>query len=364
MIKIKKWFKCSLLLLTALSFNVYSVCPTTLNMVSSQSKVLSIESIKLSGLNASAQDWVKELGPAAREVGSGGHILEWDIIDGRLFRIIFLESCEKILYARIDNPVSSLSSSSVDVPVVYLTEPPMASLDVSLFKNKYLSDVNARELSLEEHVWYESNMKTLLTDSAFDHSQYLVVADRNPLRQVASVVYWNAASGRLNIFGWSPISTGSRRQGHFITPLGVFQNKPENPSYRAVGTPNEKGIRGIGSKGMRVFDFGWTPTVRGWGKEAIRDIRFQMHATDPFFLEQRLGTPDSKGCVRIISALNKFLDKYGVLDSLYENSPRGWVLDKDRETIEGAGSFLVVLDSSSSSLPALKIITSPIKAKK
>lgn len=363
MIKIKKWFKFSLLFLTSLSFNVYSICPVMLNMMSSQSKMLPVESIKLSGLNSSAQDWVKALGPAAREVGSGLHILEWDLIDGRLFRISFLEACEKVLYARIDNAVSSSPISS-NIPAVYLTEPPTASMDVSLFKNKYLSDVNAQELSLEEHAWYEYNIKALLTDSAFEHSQYLVVADRNPLRQVASVVYWNAESKRLNIFGWSPISTGSHRKGHFITPLGVFQNKPENPSYRAMGTPNENGIRGIGSKGMRVFDFGWTASVRGWGKEVTRDIRFQMHATDPFFLEQRLGTPDSKGCVRIVSALNKFLDKYGVLDSLYENSPRGWMLAKDRETVSNAGSFLIVLDSSSSSLPALKNLTIPIKAKK
>ena len=38
-----------------------------------------------------------------------------------------------------------------------------------------------------------------------------------------------------------------------------------NMDFRAEGTFNDNGIRGYGRKGMRVFDFGWVVSERGWG---------------------------------------------------------------------------------------------------
>lgn len=61
------------------------------------------------------------------------------------------------------------------------------------------------------------------------------------------------------------------------------------------------------------------------------NIRLLLHATDPDYLEHRRGRPASKGCVRIPAAMNRFLDRHGVLDADYERA---------------AGDALVVIDSS------------------
>jgi hypothetical protein len=133
--------------------------------------------------------------------------------------------------------------------------------------------------------------------------------------------------------------------------LGVYEHKLL-VDFRAQGTKNENGIRGYGSKGMRVWDFGWFPATKGWGKSpGSGDIRFQMHATDPSVLEPKLGSPGSKGCVRIPESLNKFIDHYGVLDAAYEQAiatgqKAAWVLPKDREGTAFSGRYLVVIDTS------------------
>jgi len=70
---------------------------------------------------------------------------------------------------------------------------------------------------------------------------------------------------------------------------------------------------------MRVWDFGWQPAEKGWtAEQETAEIRLLVHATDPDYLEQRLGRPASKGCVRIPAAMNRYLDHYGVLDAEYE----------------------------------------------
>jgi hypothetical protein len=48
-----------------------------------------------------------------------------------------------------------------------------------------------------------------------------------------------------------------------------------------------------------------------------------MHATDPDYLEQRLGHPASEGCVRIPATMNRFLDVHGVPDADYERAAPG-----------------------------------------
>lgn len=47
-------------------------------------------------------------------------------------------------------------------------------------------------------------------------------------------------------------------------------------------------------------------------------MRLQMHATDPDLLERRLGSAQSKGCIRIPASLNRLIDCYGVLDAEYK----------------------------------------------
>lgn len=50
---------------------------------------------------------------------------------------------------------------------------------------------------------------------------------------------------------------------------------------------------------------------------------------------RRLGTVQSKGCIRIPATLNRFLDHLGVLDAAYEEAARDgsklWVLDARRQ---------------------------------
>ena len=186
--------------------------------------------------------------------------------------------------------------------------------------------------------------------------RYLVVVDRAALVQ-AVLVLWRSATGDYQLVGASPVSTG--RPGsfdHFETPLGVFAHSPANPDFRAEGTYNANGIRGYGVKGMRVFDFGWVAVPKGWGDRRVIDMRLQMHATEPDSLEWRLGTRQSKGCIRIPGTLNRLLDRFGVLDADYETLPaqdgRRFVLAADREPVPGAGRWLVVVDSARTGRPA------------
>lgn len=161
-----------------------------------------------------------------------------------------------------------------------------------------------------------------------DHDQTVVVVNRNPLVQRIAVLIAHP-SGAWTLIGQSPTSTGrTGSKDHFISPVGVFDHDASIIDYRALGTKNENGIRGIGAKGSRVWDFGWQSAQTGWLKTPeMRTIRFELHATDPDLLEQRLGHPASAGCIRISAGLNKFLDHYAVLDAVPEQlapTSRAW----------------------------------------
>lgn len=186
--------------------------------------------------------------------------------------------------------------------------------------------------------------------------KYLLLADRDPHVQ-ALLVLWRSRDGAYELVAAVPVSTGLPGSfDHFETPLGVFLHSPLNPDFRAEGTFNENGIRGYGLKGLRVFDFGWQRVPKGWGDRAVIEMRLQMHATDPDTLEQRLGQAQSKGCIRIPTALNQLLDHHGVLDAEYESlavaGRRLWVLRDDREPVPDAGRYLIVVDSRLGQRPA------------
>lgn len=186
-------------------------------------------------------------------------------------------------------------------------------------------------------------------------AQYLVLVDRHPLVQ-AMLLYWRSAEGAYQLVGASPVSTG--RPGsfdHFETPLGVFDHTPEVLDFRAEGTFNEHGIRGYGVEGLRVFDFGWQRVAKGWGDRSVIGMRLQLHATDPDALEPRLGTRQSKGCIRIPASVNRLLDHHGLLDAEYErllrDGQRFWMLREDREPVADAGRYLVVVESARQQRP-------------
>ena len=188
-----------------------------------------------------------------------------------------------------------------------------------------------------------------------DHPQLLVVVDRNPRVQQAMVIA-AAPDEAWQVIGGSAVSTGQTgRFDHYLTPLGVFRLTDAILGYRAEGTLNENGIRGLGAKGMRVWDFGWQVAMKGWaepaGKPDRTPIRLMLHATDPDRLEQRLGHPASKGCIRLPAGMNRFLDRHGVLDADYERAAATEIrfralLLRDREPSKLAGDTLLVVDSS------------------
>ena len=72
-------------------------------------------------------------------------------------------------------------------------------------------------------------------------------------------------------------------------------------------------------------------------------MRLQMHATDPDLLERRLGSVQSKGCIRIPASLNRVIDRYGVLDADYERA--------QRTPVPFPGRYLMVVDSEREDRP-------------
>lgn len=180
--------------------------------------------------------------------------------------------------------------------------------------------------------------------------QLLVVIDRNPLVQEMRIVLARPG-GRWESLGGTKVSTGDTgRHNYFLTPTGVFLHTDAILDWRAEGTFNAQHIRGLGLKGMRVWDFGWRHTQTGWA-DGGAEIRLLLHATDPDYLERRLGRPASKGCVRIPAPMNVFLDRHGVLDADYERAAKTdnryeALLLPDRIPTPLAGNAMVVFDSS------------------
>jgi lipoprotein-anchoring transpeptidase ErfK/SrfK len=173
--------------------------------------------------------------------------------------------------------------------------------------------------------------------------EFIVVVDRAPEVQSLSIYLTDGKTSEY--IGSARVSTGQpNRKEYFFTPTGLFENKSEFGNYRAQGTKNENGVRGLGSAGMRVFDFGWQGSNAGWGNHFPAKIRLQMHATDPDLLEQRLGKQASKGCVRVHHDVNRFIDENGVLDKNYDGG--SWVLSKKKLANPYDGRFMLVLDSS------------------
>ena len=223
----------------------------------------------------------------------------------------------------------------------------------------YAREVDRRlEVPAAEQDAYARTMEDALRGAQIvpSTSQYVVLVDRNPNVQ-AVMLLWRSSTGNAVFIGASPTSTG--RPGgfeHFRTPIGVFTHSLANLDFRAEGTKNDRGICGYGAKGMRVFDFGWVPARQTWGRKAESVMRLQMHATDTRLLEPRLGTTQSKGCIRIPASLNEFIDRYGILDADYERAmvegQTFWVLRRDRRPTPWSGRYLVVVESAHKTRPA------------
>ncbi len=178
------------------------------------------------------------------------------------------------------------------------------------------------------------------------------MVDRNPRVQEVAILMARP-DGPWEMIGGTKVSTGQKgRFDHYITPLGVFRHTDSILDYRAEGTFNENHIRGLGLKGMRVWDFGWQWAAKGWRPDREKgQMRLLMHATDPANLAHRIGRPASKGCIRVPARLNRFMDRYGVLDSDYERAAEvdpayRALLLRNRTPTPLAGDILVVIDTS------------------
>ena len=195
-----------------------------------------------------------------------------------------------------------------------------------------------------------------------DRPQLVVVVDRNPRVQSLLIMVANPSTpgpptpgpaASWEVIGGTHVSTGQpNRKLYYVTPTGVFLHTADILDFRAQGTFNENHIRGYGLKGMRIWDFGWQWATKGWRPDGERgQIRLQLHATDPQYLEQRLGRPASEGCVRVPATLNRFLDRHGVLDVDYEQQATQDIryralLLADRRPSPLSRHTLIVIDSS------------------
>ena len=242
---------------------------------------------------------------------------------------------------------------------------PVVPTDVSARALAFLRDVTPRlQPPLEAVVAYAQRLAQALAAAQATPTapttpagpRYVLLIDRSPQVQ-AAMLYWGASSMGWVHVGSTPVSTGlPGRYEHFTTPLGVFDHNTGNPDFRALGTKNALGFRGYGAKGLRVYDFGWVASPRGWGDGAMGTLRLQMHSTDARLAAWRLGSAQSEGCVRIPASLNLFIDHHGLLDADYDRAvaagSRLWVLRKDRQPTPQAGRAMVVVDSQASVRPA------------
>jgi hypothetical protein len=247
-----------------------------------------------------------------------------------------------------------------------LTAPPASALDSPLaLREIYNQQVDRRlDLPADEQQFYAKLLAQQLQQAGLNLTpQYVLLVDRSPQVQ-ALLLYWVADGLIFNFIGASPVSTGKAGGfDYFETPTGIFAHSIDNFDFRAEGTFNSRGLRGYGIKGMRVFDFGWVQARRTW-LPGESEMRFLIHATDPARLEWKLGTPQSKGCIRIPASLNRLIDYYGLLDADYEQAVADgeqlWVLRHDRQRTLWSGRYLVVVDTNRSQRPAW----SPLPSKK
>jgi hypothetical protein len=181
--------------------------------------------------------------------------------------------------------------------------------------------------------------------------QLVLIVDRAPQGQLLAVTLARP-DGDWRILGARHVSTGKPgRLQHFKTPVGVLLNDGSELGYRAQGKFNQFHIRGLGVKGMRVWDFGWQTSDDWRIPGATMAVRVEMHATDPDVLEERIGRADSEGCIRLPDALDRFLDRRGIIDAAIERlgeTDRGYraLLSPERDPTPLAGDAVIVVDSS------------------
>ena len=99
--------------------------------------------------------------------------------------------------------------------------------------------------------WIElARAELAAANETIDRPQLVVVVDRSQRVQQLMVVLASPAAD-WQVIGGSRVSTGQKgRPDHYVTPRGVFHNTDAILGFRAEGTLNENGIRGLGAKGI------------------------------------------------------------------------------------------------------------------
>ena len=229
---------------------------------------------------------------------------------------------------------------------------PALAFDSALDLKPVFEATVARRLTLpeaEQH-YYAELVRYQLQQAGLANlpSQYLLLIDRSSKVQ-AALLLWLGDKDQVELIGAAPVSTGKNNGfEYFETPLGLFEHSRHHLDFRAEGTKNQLGLMGYGVKGMRVYDFGWVNARKTWVEE-VGQMRLQLHSTDPKYLERKLGTRQSKGCVRIAADLNTLLDHYGILDADYESAQTephiAALLDPSRVVTPWAGRYMLIVDS-------------------
>ncbi|WP_227323003.1 L,D-transpeptidase [Acidisoma silvae] len=217
--------------------------------------------------------------------------------------------------ARVYRATYATSADGADAPTL---SPVMVRQDADLIAAAMAAEVpHALALSPERQDVLIGLAKTMAENGHFfvRRPQLVLVVDRALKGQTLSVTLAQP-DGDWVILGTRSVSTGKPgRKEHFKTPVGVLLNDGSELGYRAQGTYNENHIRGLGVKGMRVWDFGWQTSDDWRTPGATMQVRVEMHATDPAVLAARLGRADSEGCIRLPEAVNRFLDRHGIIDA-------------------------------------------------
>jgi lipoprotein-anchoring transpeptidase ErfK/SrfK len=254
-------------------------------------------------------------------------------------------------------PAARVQTASYLTPVPDV-EPPLSDAQVQADATE-IQQAMARAIPHQIHLSaarQEALISLAQQMAADDHlfirrPQLVLIVDRASSAQLMALTLARP-DGDWEILGTSDVSTGKPgRKQHFKTPVGVLLNDGSELGYRAQGTYNQNHIRGLGVKGMRVWDFGWQTSDDWRTPGATMQVRVEMHATDPAVLEQRLGRADSEGCIRLPDALNRFLDRRGIIDADLERlgeTDAGYhaLLSPYLAPTPIAGDSVIVVDSS------------------
>jgi len=258
---------------------------------------------------------------------------------------------------RVPPPGASLRLATYVPPAVSIA--PSLSVTDTALEAAHLSEVMAAEVPGAVHLSpdrKEALIALAQQMAAEDHllirqPQLVLIVDRAPQGQLLAMTLARP-DGAWEILGTRHVSTGKPgRLQHFKTPIGVLLNDGSELGYRAQGTFNQYHIRGLGVKGMRVWDFGWQTSDDWRTPGATMEVRVEMHATDPNVLEERIGRADSEGCIRLPDALNRFLDRHGIIDAAIERlgeTDGGYraLLSPELDPTPLAGDAVIVVDSS------------------